>query len=66
MKVQLNNEEIEIQSDKLSDLLQSKSLIERKGIAVAVNDSIVSKTNWSTTCLKENDKLLIITATQGG
>jgi sulfur carrier protein len=45
-------------------------IIERKlaskGIAVAINNQIIPKSNWDETIIKENDQLLIITATQGG
>lgn len=40
--------------------------IESKGIAIAVNHSVVSKSDWSNTQLKENDNITIIKATQGG
>lgn len=36
------------------------------GIAVAVNQQIISKPHWSRTSLSQNDKVLVITATQGG
>lgn len=37
-----------------------------KGIAVAVNNQVIPKQQWDTTPLKQNDNILIITATQGG
>ena len=40
--------------------------IAQNGIAVAVNQQIITKTNWTSTVLKENDEILIIKATQGG
>ena len=36
------------------------------GIAVAVNEKVIPALMWSQTELKESDKILIITATQGG
>jgi len=36
------------------------------GIAVAVNENIVSKATWGNKTLTENDEVLIIKATQGG
>ena len=38
----------------------------QKGIAVAVNETIVPKAQWDSYELKHNDKLLVIKATQGG
>ena len=40
--------------------------IAQNGIAVAVNQHIITKKNWTSTVLKENDEILIIKATQGG
>jgi sulfur carrier protein len=37
-----------------------------KGIAIAVNQEIVSKTNWGTQLLNPGDHITIIKATQGG
>ncbi|MFT7614124.1 MAG: sulfur carrier protein [Parvicellaceae bacterium] len=66
MKIYLNSEEITINSDSLESLLVENSLFTKDGIAVAINESIVPKTSWSNIKLFENDKILIITATQGG
>ena len=46
----------------LSDVLQ----IPATGIAVAVNQTIVSKSVWSDYLLKPGDQLVLIKATQGG
>lgn len=36
------------------------------GVAIAINGAVVPKEFWSNTELKNNDSVLIITATQGG
>lgn len=36
------------------------------GIAVAVNENIITKTEWTTKTLHERDEVLVIRATQGG
>lgn len=36
------------------------------GMAVALDNKVITKADWSGTYLKERDKLLILTATQGG
>ncbi|QXP58782.1 sulfur carrier protein ThiS [Olleya sp. HaHaR_3_96] len=36
------------------------------GIAVAINQTIITKNDWNTTTLIDGDHILIITATQGG
>ncbi len=47
-------------------LLDSIGLNEKKGIAVAVNNKVITKNDWNDNYLKENDKILVIKATQGG
>lgn len=37
-----------------------------KGIAVAVNQAIISKANWESHILNPGDQIIIIKATQGG
>lgn len=37
-----------------------------KGIAVAVNQEIITKSHWPSHALQPNDHITIITATQGG
>ena len=50
----------------LQDLLQSLGLIDKAGIAVAVNEDVVTRTTWSQCSLSESDRVTIIQATQGG
>lgn len=66
MKIKLNNIPTELSSNKLHDLLSDKELLDKGGIAVAVNNNIVPKAEWEDKTLNENDELLIITAAQGG
>ncbi|WP_353718189.1 sulfur carrier protein ThiS [Dyadobacter sp. 676] len=37
-----------------------------KGIAIAINQSVVPKSDWPTRLLSPNDHVTVITATQGG
>ncbi len=66
MKIELNNEPTELISDRLYDLLANTNLLEKGGIAVAINGDIIPKKEWENTSFKELDKVLIITAAQGG
>lgn len=67
MNITVNNKaENIVSSEKLGDLLHRIHLAEKKGIAVAVNNEVVVKANWGKHTLKENDKITIIQATQGG
>ncbi|MFA8343053.1 MAG: sulfur carrier protein ThiS [Rhodothermaceae bacterium] len=67
MIIFINDEKQTVESGvDLSQLLHLNDLSEKKGIAVALNGSVVSRSNWNKTELKENDKILIISATRGG
>lgn len=37
-----------------------------KGIAIAVNETIIPKNNWETYLLNVGDQIILIKATQGG
>jgi len=50
----------------LLDLLRELALAERKGVAVAVNDSVVPRSEWPARSLAEADRVLVIQAAQGG
>lgn len=47
-------------------LLRELGLLERKGVAVAVNGGVVSRSQWPAHALRSADRVLIIQATQGG
>ncbi|GAA4169308.1 sulfur carrier protein ThiS [compost metagenome] len=50
----------------LAELLQTELSGKTQGIAVALNNCVVPKDNWTATVLQPNDHILLITATQGG
>lgn len=64
INVNNNSEQVSINTS-ISELLKNLQQTEN-GIAVAINNAVVLKCNWKTTSLIENDKVLIIQATQGG
>ena len=67
MTVFINNKEHNlIQTKNLFEVLTDVNLISQRGIAVAVNNTVIPKSEWEKFQLKENDKITIITATQGG
>ena len=67
MEITINDQNKNV-TDNLSvqHLLDLEIPDKQKGIAVAVNDSVVPKQDWAGRKLCENDKVLIIKATQGG
>lgn len=63
----VNGENIEFEANHpLIQLLEKLQLHEKKGLAVAVNNKVIPKSNWSVHLLDSNDKVTIIRATQGG
>jgi sulfur carrier protein len=68
MKIKLNGEDkiIGIKVN-LSEFLEKELNVEdSKGIAVAINLSIVPRSKWESTQIKENDEIEIVHAVQGG
>lgn len=67
MEVLVNNKLYAVQPETtLAALLQFIQLSTRKGIAVAVNQKVVPRLNWSVVTLRPADEVTIIQATQGG
>ena len=66
MKLLINSEQKDFSGKNISELVQSLSMVSTNGIALAVNEKVISKSEWEKFELKENDKILLIKATQGG
>ncbi|MBL4746458.1 MAG: sulfur carrier protein ThiS [Flavobacteriaceae bacterium] len=64
--VYVNKEKITFQNQPSIKGVLSQFNVSEKGIAIAVNEHIIPKANWSSTLLNEQDQVLIIKATQGG
>ena len=47
-------------------LLDIEAPTKQKGLAVAVNNRVIPKTDWDNYTLSPTDQILIISATQGG
>ncbi len=66
MTINVNNQSKEIsENSSVSQLLQQLNQPEN-GIAVAINQQIITKNNWETQEVLNGDDILIIQATQGG
>lgn len=65
MKIRINNKETYVQAESLLDLAKELSLPER-GVAVAVNNRMIPRTDWQQTALKDDDNIVIIKAVCGG
>lgn len=67
MKLTVNDEARELPAGSdLQALLAELGLAEKKGLAVAVNQSVVPAPAWAAHALSEGDQVLVIQATQGG
>lgn len=67
MQIKLNNIiKVFPENCSIQQLLDEVIPEKQKGIAVALNNSVIPKINWQNQFLKQNDEVLIIKATQGG
>ncbi len=69
MKIQINGQEqqfTEETSIKLTDILSEMDVNHQRGIAIAVNDRVIPKSEWTQSELADGDVIEIIRATQGG
>jgi len=53
-------------ADLIDLLTQSKLNNDKPGVAVAINDDVISTSKWKNIKLKQNDRIEIIRAVQGG
>jgi len=66
MKLTVNSELKDFSGKNISELVQRLNMISINGIALAVNEKVIPKSEWEKFQLNEDDKILIIKATQGG
>ncbi len=68
MELLLNQEKRHFDSESftIQQLLDIEVPQKQKGIAVAVNNTVIPKSGWNSYHLNPNDQVLIISATQGG
>ena len=59
MNIKINNKETEVKATSLQELATELSLPE-KGVAVAVNNRMVTRTDWNQTAIKEGDNVVVI------
>ena len=65
MQIYLNQQLQDVQSQTISLMLQELG-IQSTGIAIAVNNQVIPRSQWEAFLLAEGDKITIIRATQGG
>lgn len=67
MKVNVNNVEVEVADNAtILEIPQLLGLSSLAGLAIAVNESIVPRSQWVDYKLQSTDRIILIRATQGG
>lgn len=67
VRIVLNGEPQELVAASILELLEARMIdTTRPGVAVAINDRVVRRTEWARTSLADGDRVEIITAMQGG
>ena len=68
MELKINNQTKQFATDSLTvqALLNLEIPEKQNGIALAINNTVIPKSDWNSHLIKENDDILIISATQGG
>ena len=66
INIKVNSKNHQFQSSNSLEVVLKTLDISVNGIAVAVNQDIISKSDWNQKTLNEGDEVLIIKATQGG
>ncbi|HAZ74124.1 MAG TPA: thiamine biosynthesis protein ThiS [Rikenellaceae bacterium] len=65
MTVKVNNKEVHTNATTLSELASELALPE-KGVAVAVSNKMIPRSEWQDTSLSEGVSIVVIRATCGG
>lgn len=66
MTITINGEQREIPSDVTVETLLERYEVPREGSAVALNDDVVPRPQYSATVLRDGDRIEIIVAVAGG
>ena len=67
MNIMINGTPINVpQGTNLATILKERNLLDKPGVAVAKNRTLIRKNEWDRTPLHEGDELEILHATAGG
>ena len=65
MKIKINNKEVETAATTVGELAAEQKLPE-KGVAIAISNNMVPRTEWNNRQLNEGDDIVILKAFCGG
>lgn len=66
MKITINGAEHEAEDGSSVAGVVASVTVQPAGVAVALNDQVVPRTDWKTTIVREADRIEVLTAVQGG
>lgn len=67
MEISINQQRTEIPDNaSVEELVSTFFSNTTKGMAIAINQAIIPKSEWPVRLLNPNDKVILIKATQGG
>ena len=68
MRIFVNDEprEVSASEETVGGLMSASGLPTLDGVAVAVNDGVLPRSEWTRRVLRDGDRVLVIRATQGG
>lgn len=67
MRITINNQIYQFdENTTLENAIHSLQMEETKGIALALNEDIIPRSQWNDTILSDEDKIIIIGAVAGG
>jgi len=67
MEITINNQNHSLnEACSIEQLFAKVLLLDTDGLAIAVNQTIIPKSGWTTHLLNPGDQIILIKATQGG
>lgn len=66
MKLTVNSKETEVKDGCTVAKLATRLALPEKGVAIAVNNKMIPRTQWAERVLQANDSLVVIKAACGG
>ncbi|MFF9812732.1 sulfur carrier protein ThiS [Streptomyces sp. NPDC014006] len=66
MNISVNGEPRRVEPGTALDAVVQSLTAAPSGVAAALNETVVPRTQWSTTALADGDRVEVLTAVQGG
>ena len=66
IKIEVNGDTKLLPPSDLNSLLRNLKINDTAGLALAINSEVIPKSEWDKHQIKDGDKILLVSATQGG